>query len=137
MRNSPNLRKIYVEHVFRGQCNEELIGTLLGSNIRSLLFGAEPCEVIKIFNLIENFPASKLDYLEFRVHTLNFYKSYQFRYHTLNGIEANYASVKEEMCDDLKDFILKEALKGFDEENEAENDDSSIINYVTNSFEFS
>lgn len=80
----------------------------------------------------------KLEFLELRVHTLNFYKNYQFRLHTANGVEANYASVAAEMTEDFKDYVMREMLKLVGEQNnETEDDDSAIVNYVMNSFEFS
>jgi hypothetical protein len=138
MKNSPSLKKFYVEHVFRGQSNEELIITLLSFNLRSLLIGAEPSEALKILDMIDTFEDVKLDYLEFRVKTLNFNKNYQFRYRAFNDLEANYSKVALEMNGELKDFLLREILDLMGEENSAtDDDDTAIVNYVMNSFEFS
>lgn len=57
---------------------------------------------------------------------------------TVNGIEANYMEVAEELNEDLKDFMMREMLKLLEEQNEeTEDEDTAIINYVMNSFEFS
>lgn len=115
-----------------------MIEVLLSYNLRSLHISAEPLECMKLFNLVESNPERNLDLLELRARTLNYSKSYQFRFKIFNGNEPNYKCLAEDMEDELKDFIMREIIKLVDEETgEVEDDDTAIVNYVMNSFEFS
>lgn len=137
LKNSENLRKFQIEHIFRGQCNEELIDTLLSFDLCSIHIGADPYESMTIYNLIEKHPTRKLDMLELYVHTLNYSKKYLFRFNTFHGNESNFANLADEMNEELKDYTMREMLKLVGEQNgDIEDDDAAIVNYVMNSLEF-
>lgn len=138
LENSPNLRKLHIDHIFRGQCEESLIDALLGQNLRVLYICAEPLECQRIYDLIEGHPQRNLDILELHARTLNYSKCFQFRFTAFSGVEPNFEKQAEEMNDEFKDFLLLEllALVNMDE-SAHESDDAAIINHVMNSFEFS
>lgn len=133
-KNAKNLKALHIDFVFRHQLKQKSIDELLACNLTHLYITSEPFECSKIFKMIQNSPANKLESLDFRAQAFGYFKHYTFKY---KESKIRFDEMTYKMEADLTDHLFSELLDPMDEEGSTFKDEDSVItDYITNSFDF-